>query len=183
MSDRQILIRVEAHVYEQLQEVAKAQERSVAWVARKLVEGVRSSSPPSSPNGPLPPAYMSNNISPPPSLTPLSSPPSLDARKRATRLPEGWEPTPEMVAYARDQGLDPRRVADDFRDYWRAKAGQSAAKVDWGATWRGWCRREADRTARASERPQRLSPSQSVQVEASRRFMEHFGKLRDVDHE
>lgn len=30
--------------------------------------------------------------------------------------------------------------ADKFKDYWIAKAGKDAAKLDWQATWRNWCR-------------------------------------------
>lgn len=34
------------------------------------------------------------------------------------------------------------KVADSFADYWRAKAGSGAVKLDWFATWRNWVRRE-----------------------------------------
>lgn len=67
---------------------------------------------------------------------------------RGTRLPEGWEPSDEDTAYAARCGLttgEINRAADDFRDYWRAKAGRDASKCDWAATWRGWVRRSADR--------------------------------------
>lgn len=36
------------------------------------------------------------------------------------------------------------RTAKMFADYWHAKAGTKAVKLDWLATWRNWCRREHD---------------------------------------
>ena len=36
------------------------------------------------------------------------------------------------------------RISLAFRDFWLAKAGKDAAKVDWQATWRGWIRRKFD---------------------------------------
>ena len=36
-------------------------------------------------------------------------------------------------------------VFQNFRDYWLAKAGKEAIKLDWAATWRKWCRTEADK--------------------------------------
>jgi hypothetical protein len=34
---------------------------------------------------------------------------------------------------------------EKFRDYWAAKAGKDACKVNWNATWRNWVRSAADR--------------------------------------
>lgn len=39
-----------------------------------------------------------------------------------------------------------------FRDYWVAKAGPGAAKLDWSATWRNWLRRSAQ-DSQARQRP------------------------------
>ena len=63
---------------------------------------------------------------------------------RASRLPASWGPSDEDVAYCRAQrpDLDPARVAENFRDYWHAKAGKDACKLDWSATWRTWVRNE-----------------------------------------
>ena len=33
-----------------------------------------------------------------------------------------------------------RLEAAKFADFWHAKAGKDAAKLDWCATWRNWCR-------------------------------------------
>lgn len=65
--------------------------------------------------------------------------------KRGHRLPDDWQPSPELIDYANDRNLNPEREAEDFRDYWHSKAGATAMKLDWAATWRTWCRRSADR--------------------------------------
>jgi uncharacterized protein YdaU (DUF1376 family) len=76
-----------------------------------------------------------------------SPPPSevAPAPRRAARLPDGWVPFPSDEAFARDLGLDVERVTETFRDYWRALPGQRGVKLDWSATWRNWCRRDAER--------------------------------------
>jgi hypothetical protein len=63
-------------------------------------------------------------------------------KKIATRIPDDFAPTPEMVAWARENTpLVGRRETEDFVDYWRAKSGKDAEKADWPATWRRWMRR------------------------------------------
>lgn len=60
------------------------------------------------------------------------------ARKRACRIPKDWQPD---MNEARALGFTDdaaRWEADKFRDYWSARAGKGAAKLDWLATWRNW---------------------------------------------
>jgi hypothetical protein len=66
-------------------------------------------------------------------------------RARGARLDADWWPTPSDQTFARDLGLDPMITADSFRDYWTARTGAGASKLDWSATWRNWCRRDAER--------------------------------------
>lgn len=73
------------------------------------------------------------------------SQPSVGRSPRGSRLPPDWSPDPELRDFASGLGLSPDRVAANFRDYWHAKPGKDAVKLDWPATWRGWCRREAER--------------------------------------
>jgi uncharacterized protein YdaU (DUF1376 family) len=63
---------------------------------------------------------------------------------RASRLPLDWTPSAEDLDYCQTQRpeLDPDRVSENFRDYWHAKAGKDAAKIDWAAAWRSWVRNE-----------------------------------------
>src|SRR5262249_20305940 len=68
--------------------------------------------------------------------------------RRGTRLPEDWRPTQTLADFARDQGLDPEETRERFRDFWLAKPGSGACKLDWDRTWKNWCREDARRHAR-----------------------------------
>lgn len=57
-----------------------------------------------------------------------------------SRLPLKWFPDEQCCQYAVDLDLCPDQIAEDFCDYWHAKVGKEAVKVDWSATWRRWCR-------------------------------------------
>jgi hypothetical protein len=62
---------------------------------------------------------------------------------RGSRIPANWTPTPKDYAFASSEGLtreEINREADRFRDYWTAKSGREACKLDWEATWRNWVR-------------------------------------------
>lgn len=66
---------------------------------------------------------------------------------RASRLPEGWQPTEADVKRAYADGLDEREVRREFEkftDYWRAKPGKGGTKLDWNATYRIWMGKAAD---------------------------------------
>lgn len=72
---------------------------------------------------------------------------------RATRIPDDFAVTAEMIEWARQNTpLVGRTETDKFVDYWRAKSGQGATKRDWTATWRNWMRR-------AHEDAERRGPS------------------------
>jgi hypothetical protein len=73
--------------------------------------------------------------------------------KRGTRIPDDFAVTAEMAAWARDRvpHVDGRVETEKFINYWQAKSGKDATKVDWAATWRNWMLNAADRApARAS---------------------------------
>jgi len=65
--------------------------------------------------------------------------------KRATRIADNWRPNDADREFAESFGFSTPEIdttADGFRDYWRAKAGRDAGKLDWSATWRNWVRRQ-----------------------------------------
>lgn len=70
-----------------------------------------------------------------------SSPPKK--KNMGCRLPDDWQPTFADMEFATDQlGRERAGVeVDTFRDYWHAKTGQLATKLDWSATWRNWIRK------------------------------------------
>lgn len=82
-------------------------------------------------------------------LTIIDAPAKAVAKKvRATRLYADWKLPEEWAEWATIEGMDSltvRKQESIFRDYWIAKSGKDAAKLDWEATWRNWVRRHLDR--------------------------------------
>lgn len=64
--------------------------------------------------------------------------------KRGTRLPADWM-LPKawgewaVATYPHWTPDTVRAIAGKFRNYWVAKAGKDATKLDWKATWENWC--------------------------------------------
>lgn len=75
------------------------------------------------------------------------------SERRGARLPENWQPTEEMVAWACEEtGWGQESVASEieqFRDHWTATGER---RIDWTATWRNWIRRSAKFRARDESR-------------------------------
>lgn len=65
-----------------------------------------------------------------------------DPKKRGCRIQADWWPTDADIEFAEGLSL-PESLVDVFRDYWLSKPGKDGVKLDWSATWRNWCRREA----------------------------------------
>ena len=65
---------------------------------------------------------------------------SSSPRKRATRLQEDFTVTPEMRLWAASKAPDAdlNTETEKFINYWVAKSGKDATKLDWTATWRNW---------------------------------------------
>lgn len=83
-----------------------------------------------------------------------SAPPTA----RGTRLSEEWEVSPEMVRWCLNEhpNVNGKTETEKFRNYWHAKAGAGARKVDWARTWKNWI-------INADEHPfQRRRPGPSV---------------------
>lgn len=94
------------------------------------------------------------------------------ARARATRLPDDWEPSEDLKAWAAgsEPTVDSGRETLKFKDYWRSAAGSKARKLDWDAAWRGWIRRAAE-----TVRPNGQAPPASAGKKSARMLeMEEF---------
>lgn len=98
---------------------------------------------------------------PPPSSSSSSSSPSpttidksIVGAQRAKRLPAGFAVPADWQAWARsDRGWAASDVGEEaakFADYWSAKSGSDATKLDWEATWRNWCRNSRREPRKAS---------------------------------
>ncbi len=88
------------------------------------------------------------------STTPLSSSAHSSSTKslKGHRLPANWVGD---IHAAISEGLSEEQARwqeKKFRDYWHAKSGKQALKVDWSATWRNWYRREIERLRENQER-------------------------------
>jgi hypothetical protein len=70
--------------------------------------------------------------------------PTREPQPRATRLAPDWTLPESWALWAMTErsDLDAAKVAEKFRDFWCAKAGKAALKLDWQATWRNWVRDE-----------------------------------------
>jgi hypothetical protein len=70
-------------------------------------------------------------------------------RKRGTYLAADWQPNEAGIAYALQRLGGMARVRNEiekFKNYWTAKSGKDATKVDWDATWRNWILNCAERS-------------------------------------
>lgn len=65
------------------------------------------------------------------------------------RLPQKWLPDENCRQYAIRLYLCPDKIAEDFCDYWHAKTGKEANKMDWEAAWRRWCRQLVNQKTQA----------------------------------
>jgi hypothetical protein len=67
---------------------------------------------------------------------------SPEKSTRGTRLPDSWEPSTDLLEWARAErsDIDPAKEADTFRDYWMSQPGQKGVKADWDRTFKNWIR-------------------------------------------
>lgn len=88
--------------------------------------------------------------------TPLASPPKKPTKKekKGTRLPEDWQPSENLLqwVYKTAPKLDLAKEVEVFKNYWLAKSGKDAVKIDWERTFQNWIYRTLD-FARASPKP------------------------------
>ncbi|MBB5074368.1 uncharacterized protein YdaU (DUF1376 family) [Bartonella callosciuri] len=68
------------------------------------------------------------------------------------RLPSDWQADIDAAVLEGLSEEQARWQEKKFRDYWHAKSGKEALKVNWQATWRNWFRREIERIKEHQER-------------------------------
>lgn len=94
-------------------------------------------------------------------------------RKRGARIPDDWKPTPDDIAWQRAKQIPDalaRREFEKFGNYWRAKSGSDAVKLDWSLTWHTWLLTAQERSApvRESEAAARIAARQSDPLASAR---------------
>lgn len=59
---------------------------------------------------------------------------------RAMRLPDDWKPSEVLRMWAKSTrpDVDLERELQLFVNYWTAKSGKDATKLDWGKTFKSW---------------------------------------------
>jgi len=65
-------------------------------------------------------------------------------QQRGTRIPDDFQPD-LTFAVQHISDIDAVAEAEKFRDYWKARPGREALKLDWAATWRTWIRNARQR--------------------------------------
>ncbi len=102
---------------------------------------------------------------------------------RGSRLPSDWvlpKAWGEWALQNRQDWIadDVRRVATIFRNYWVAKTGRDATKLDWEATWQNWVMKEPRIRNRHADLPQadrHLSTAGQQTAAAAKRLLERDG--------
>lgn len=92
---------------------------------------------------------------------PPSPPTGALSPKRGTRLPVDWIVSTKLRAWTLAEGVQTDRISVEeakFRDYWHARAGPNAVKVDWNATWRNWVRKVIDDGKQGTGNSRKRSP-------------------------
>ena len=102
---------------------------------------------------------------------------TIGREPRGIRLAAGWQPAAGDITFAEQLGLDAGDTAARFCDYWHAIPGARGRKCDWPATWRNWCRKEADGLARYAARDDRRAGG----IVAAARAVLAAGPLRRPD--
>ena len=100
----------------------------------------------------------------------VQTPSESAPRKRGTRLPDAWAPSVELRQQMADQcpTVDQHAEYLKFCDFWRAKTGKDATKLDWDATYRNWMRRAAEQQPRG--RPGRQQATDDLFDRAAHRL-------------
>lgn len=87
------------------------------------------------------------------------------AAKRGTRIPDPFVVTPEMAAWAKARTplVNGRLATERFINFWTAKTGKDATKLDWLRTWQNWLLKDQEqREARGGVKPSKDERALSV---------------------
>jgi len=76
----------------------------------------------------------------------------VSTQKKASRLPEDWEPSDELIAFMRKErpDLNPSHTIMKFCNYWQSKSGKGATKLGWNKTFQNWGVQEKEGQAEAA---------------------------------
>ena len=98
---------------------------------------------------------------------------STTSPKKGTRLADDWKPSDELTIWAKTKrpDLNIPDTVESFCNYWQAKSGKDACKLDWGKTFKNWViNQKANPFAKPEVRPTftkvEKTPEQKAQEQA-----------------
>lgn len=95
-----------------------------------------------------------------------------------TELPDAWEQWAQEFCRKAGLDLDVRFQFRKFRDYWIAKAGKDAIKLDWFAVWRTWWRREYEHALKDPRKAAAMAERQQAEAAKARRAIQEEERHR-----
>lgn len=99
-----------------------------------------------------------------PSSVPLEVRSPKGSPKAGSRLTESYQPTDETLQQCRLLGhSSPQDLVPGFIDYWIAKTGKDASKLNWEATFRNWVRSDLKRGYQGKKQLQRSGFAPAVE--------------------
>lgn len=118
--------------------------------------------------------------------TPAASPAepaAPDGKSRnGKRLPEDWKLPKKWGEWALREfpalsDAEVRAQAAMFADYWHAKPGKDARKLDWEAVWRNWIRRCVDQRPRGASSSRTTDPDTPTETFAQRAARQRMAEV------
>lgn len=100
--------------------------------------------------------------------------------KPKTRIPDGFQVNPEMVAWCRKNfpAIDGKAQTDKFITYWRATPGAKGEKVNWDLAWMRWIRKAAEINGARAGQSVNGSPRKSTTDDRVRQALEAGERLQ-----
>lgn len=95
------------------------------------------------------------------------------SRLTITELPDDWK----AFAEQEEPDLDPKRLFENFKDYWTGLSGAKAIKKDWAATWRNYVR--SFKNAPDWKRRPMLKPEAANRPQYQTKFVEREKRQED----
>ena len=95
------------------------------------------------------------------------------SRLTITELPDDWK----AFAEQEEPDLDPKRLFENFKDYWNGLSGAKAIKKDWAATWRNYVR--SFKNAPDWKRRPMLKPEAANRPQYQTKFVEREKRQED----
>jgi hypothetical protein len=113
--------------------------------------------------------------------TETTTPNGVVPRTRASRIPEGFAPTPDMLIWAagRAPHVDIGLSTEKFINYWTSKT-TAATKLDWAATWRNWILSDQER---ATKQPQQFLTAAERKLQHGAELMQHFQNIENQQNQ